>query len=363
MSASESALDLGVRNLLQECAQAEAGQSLLIVEEAGADPFYEAALGDAIWRGAERLGLRVRRHAVPFDARASELPGDLADLVAGADHTLFLARIGDQLRFSAMPRGSRPIVSYVLDRARLASPLGAASYRAFVSLKRVTDALFAAAEEVRVTCPLGTDFVGSARQPAMAPGQAGDVTIKRFPMTIFAPQDARGFTGRVAVAHGLAGTGSRYYQPYGLRLAQAVVAIIADNRIVQWEGAAGDVAAVKAHYRMVANGYGIDADFVHSWHAGIHPACTFAGHAFDDLERWSASAFGNPRLLHFHTCGAYAPGEICWNVLDPTIVVDGVTVWQSGRLLAERIPDAAAILAEHPEVARLFAEPLLAVGL
>jgi hypothetical protein len=363
MTASDSELDRGLRNLLLECAEASAGQSLFIVEEAGDNPFYENGLGDAVRDGAERLGLRVRRRSLPFDADATALPDDLAIQVAEADHALFLARIGDQLRFSAMPQGSHPIVSYVLNLTMLGTPLGTASYRAFFNLKRATDALFASAREVQVTCPLGTDFVGSVRGRSVQPEQPGDVTIKRFPMTIFAPQDARNFSGRVAVAHGLAGTGSRYYQPYGLRLSKPVFAFVADGRVQHWEGDVDEVAAIRAHYAMVAERYGIDRDFVHSWHAGIHPACTFPGNAFDDLERWSASAFGNPRLLHFHTCGAYAPGEICWNVVDPTIIIDGCPIWQDGCLLPDRIPGAAKILAASPDIARLFASPMRAVGL
>jgi hypothetical protein len=27
-------------------------------------------------------------------------------------------------------------------------------------------------------------------------------------------------------------------------------------------------------------------------------------------------AFANPRYLHFHTCGNYAPGEIAWSLFD-----------------------------------------------
>ncbi len=69
------------------------------------------------------------------------------------------------------------------------------------------------------------------------------------------------------------------------------------------------MARAEAQYAHVAGLYGIDGGIVHSWHAGIHPGCAFAGSAHDSYERWSGSAFGNPRLLHFHTCGAYAPGR------------------------------------------------------
>ena len=70
-----------------------------------------------------------------------------------------------------------------------------------------------------------------------------------------------------------------------------------------------------------------------------------------------------PRLLHVHTCGAYAPGEICWNLLDPTITLDGVALWSDGRLHPDRIPGGAAVLDGCPELAALFAQPATAVGI
>ncbi len=112
------------------------------------------------------------------------------------------------------------------------------------------------------------------------------------------------------------------------------------------------MARAEAQYAHVAGLYGIDGGIVHSWHAGIHPGCAFAGSAHDSYERWSGSAFGNPRILHFHTCGAYAPGEICWNIVDPTVVVDGAVIWDAGRIRLDAVPGAAAILERHPRPRR-----------
>jgi hypothetical protein len=194
-------------------------------------------------------------------------------------------------------------------------------------------------------------------------GEPADVGIKRFPVSVFAPLDAASFSGKVAVAHLLVGTGSKYYQPYGIPLTATLFAHIAEGRIQRWDGPPGEVARAEAHYARVAGLFGIDAGFVHSWHAGIHPGCAYPEPAEANYERWSGSAFGNPRLLHFHTCGAYAPGEICWNVVDPTIHVDGVAVWRDGVITTGSVPGAGAILAAHPEAAALFANPARATGL
>ena len=355
----DAALDLGARNLLLGCAQARPGESLLIVEEDSALGYYGAGLAEAIAGTAASLGLSVRIAAVPFQPEIDELPTWLLADMAPAEHVLFLARLGDQLRFQALPTGLRPIVSYVLDTAMLASPLGTCAYAGFVGLKTAIDRMFAAAHDIRITCERGTDLRGHVENAR--PG--ADVSVRRFPMTVFSPIGTRHFTGRVAVAHCLAGTGARYYRPYGVRLQTTLSATIDGNRITGWEGEPADVARAKAQYRHVADRFGIDPDYVHSWHAGIHPGCAYSQPAYENFERWSGGAFGNPRLLHFHTCGASAPGEICWNILDPTITVDGEAIWERGTIRTDRIAGASDILAEHPAMEAVFAQPARYVGL
>ena len=361
MDPEADALARGARNLLEGCAQATAGQSLLIVHEDTRLGYYGTGLVEAVTRVAEGICLDVRQMEVPFVANVDNVPSGLAAAIADCDHALFLARLGDQLRFRDLPQAGKCIVSYALDRDALASPFGTAPHSAFAELKRVFDAMFASARGIRVTCPLGTDISGSLK--ASDSKTSSDASIKRFPVSVFSPLDAGGFTGRVAVAHMLVGTGSRYYDPYGLALGSTLLADISDSRIAAWDGDAADVARAKAHYRHVGDLFGIDRDCVHSWHAGIHPGCAYPRRADQNYERWSGSAFGNPRLLHFHTCGAYAPGEICLNVVDPTIAVDGVDVWKGGRLDIDKVPGASSILARHPGVRSLFDNPSSFIGL
>ena len=108
--------------------------------------------------------------------------------------------------------------------------------------------------------------------------------------------------------------------------------------------------------------FGLDPLTMHSWHAGIHPGCAYTTPAQSSFERWSGSAFGNPRLLHFHTCGHYAPGEISLNVLDPTIRVDGVAIWDAGVLRADLLPGGTEILEQYPCIKAVFDDPARHVG-
>jgi hypothetical protein len=361
MGISTAALKRGAHNLLLNCAGAKPGESLLVIYENPVFGYFGVGLAEEVAGFALDMGLRVTMLETPFSPDADMLTPEQQSGVMDNDHTLFLARLGDQLRFKAMPPGSRPVVSYVLDREALASDFGAAAYEAFAELKTAFNSLFFAARQIKVTCPLGTDFEGNVTP--FEPGPPDDVTIKRYPMSVFAPLDARGFAGKVAVTHMLLGTGSRYYEPYAMRLNTVLFAHIADGRLQRWQGNSSDVNRAEAHYSDVAKKYSIDGSSVHSWHAGIHPGCAFTASAHNHYERWSGSAFGNPRLLHFHTCGNYAPGEICWNIVDPTIEVDGVRVWDKGRINIELLPGANTILRDHPAVRSLFERPEQRIGL
>jgi len=182
-------------------------------------------------------------------------------------------------------------------------------------------------------------------------------------MLVNTPAPASGFAGRIALPGFLVGTGSKYYHPFGVTFDAPLFAVFEGNTLLGFEGQKSDEDKANQHLDMVAGRFEIDRNFVHSWHLGIHPKCYFDGVAVDQFESWSGSAFGNPRLLHVHTCGAYAPGEVCWNVVDPTLVADGVTIWEDGVLLPERVPGGREVLAEYDDLRRAFLAPDRRIGL
>nr|WP_306266437.1 hypothetical protein [Pararhizobium sp. IMCC3301] len=360
MSIRQLSIEKGAANLLVNCAGTRRDDHLLIIREEPGLGYYDEDIVTAVAEAGRRIGAHVTVQEVPFNPQATEVPAEVRTLMGGADRTVFLARIGDQLRFSDMASNGRALVSYALDAEMLGSAYGTADYRAFDLLKSALNRMLSAAKTIHVSCPAGTDFRGSG-PGSVTPLQ--DVGIYRFPMPVFTPIPATGFSGRVALPGFLIGTGSMYYEPYAVEYDGALFADFANNRMTGFSGDKKAIEVAGAHYQLVAGKFGIDRDFVHSWHAGIHPACAFPGAASDNYERWSGAAFGNPRLLHFHTCGAYAPGEISWNVVDPTIVVDGVAVWKDGVLHPELVPGGADILAQYPCARAVFDAPSRNIGL
>ena len=361
---SREAISNGALGLLRDCVGARAGERLLIVREPAGAGYYDAEVPERVERTARALGLRVRATEAPtalVDGRASEA---FVGTLGGVDHVVFLARVGDQLRFGTPVRLPSATMCYALEGRTLDADFGTVSHAGLCAIRALVETALAEASEIRVSCPRGTDYRGRvAPESGPASTAASDTVLKRFPMLVPRAVRTRGFRGRVVLSRFLVGTGSHFYEPYSLPLAEDLVAHVEGDRLVRLEGSAEAVRRVNAHCADIGARYGADPRCVHSWHAGIHPACTFAGDARRDMLRWSGSAFGNPRLLHFHTCGDYAPGEISWNLLDPTVSVDGVALWEAGRLHPERLPGGAALLARHPRLAALYRAPRREVGL
>jgi hypothetical protein len=349
----------GAENLLLNCAAALPGERLLIAYEPSEYGYFDDDSVDCVARTARALGLSVDTLDVGFDPDHPHLSPDLLARFQAADIILFLARLGDQLRFSDMPQGKRIVVSFALSTDLLGSGFGTAHHDAFLQVKSQINGVLAAAHRVRITCPAGTDVTG---RPLMDLSPGGDTSILRFPMSVFTPVPAHSFSGRVAMGF-LTGTGSHYYDDYNLEFDRPVHALMRDGRLTGFDGAPRDVARANAQYDRVSRALNIDRNLVHSWHAGIHPGCGYHWDIHDNFERWGGAAFGNPRILHFHTCGAYAPGEISWNVIDPTIEIDGVTYWENGVFHADRLPKGPEILDRYPCAAALFAAPDPAIGL
>lgn len=357
---SSAGVVAGIRNLLVTCAGLSQGDRLLIAYEPEHFGFFDADIRYDIRDGAINLGLQVSLIDVGFAPTRTALPDDLERALQGFDVVLFLSRLGDQLRFTELPMGPRYVVCFALNSAQLGSAFGTADYRAFCAAKRAVDARVLAARDIVLTCPAGTEVHG--RMPKGV-WEAEDTSSVRFPMSVFSPIPAHSFSGRVALAGFLTGTGSRYYDEYAVEFDGPLAASFEAGRLVGFEGSAENVAQADAHYDRISRAYGIDRGAVHSWHAGLHPGCGFPWAMRDAYERWSGAAFGNPRIAHFHTCGGYAPGEICWNVIDPTIEIDGLVLWEEGTFHLDRLPEGPSILKRYPCAAQVFANPDRDIGL
>lgn len=349
------ALEEGARNLVVGCGGFRAGQRVLVVCEDPALGWHDAAAPEAVARCLAAIGAEAT--LLPVAGPEAGMPPAVAAAMDAHDGTIFFARIGDQDRFAARDPGRTVVMSYARTAEALASDFGRLPHGMMVALKEAVEALCDGVRQVRISCPLGTALEGETGALAL-----DDVSIRRFPLCVPRPLSAAGLEGRVALARWLTPTGSRAYAPAWLALEETVFAVIAGGRVQRYEGPARLVAAVEAHYAAVAGRFDIDPGVVHSWHAGIHPGCAYGEPAAEDPDRWSNSLFGSPRFLHFHTCGDYAPGEICWMVQDPTIMLDGVDLWRGGRLVAGALEGQGAFFDTAPGLREALGRRVEAIG-
>ena len=349
---------MGAHNLLGNCGGAVSGERLLLCYETPHLKYYDQDIVDDIHSCALEMGLVVTLYELDFDPYIARLPPGLDHAMDESDLTIFLARAADQMRFSSFKMDKRTIISYALSGDSLASTFGSVNYAAMVSLKNVIDDVIFSAELLEISCPAGTAFNGSVRGPS----NGCDANLLRFPMLVNTPAPADNFSGICALPGFLVGTGSKYYTPYGITFADQLLVHFQGNKLLSFEGSKADEQKADAHLDFISEKFSIERNFVHSWHLGIHPGCYFDKRATKNFESWSGSAFGNPRILHMHTCGAYAPGEICWNVVDPTVKADGINLWENGVLHPERAPGGADLLEEYADLKKIFENPDRRIG-
>ncbi|MEP2531720.1 hypothetical protein [Shimia sp.] len=142
----------GVHNLLINCAACQKGETVLIIYETEKDGYYDPELAHEVARVAADLGFKPELYGVPLSKAATGVRPDLAARIEQVDCAVFLARLGDQIRFHSKTCDTTQVMSYALDHEMLASSFGGASYLAFIELKALIDTAVAKARNIHVTC-------------------------------------------------------------------------------------------------------------------------------------------------------------------------------------------------------------------
>lgn len=334
----------GARNLLVDCIGLKAGERLLIVAEPVDAGHYDPALAPYLAGEARALGAEVSiREALP-GAGPEDVPADLMRDIHGATHTLFLNRIGDQLRFRALPGEGSKSISYTLDLDYLGSAFATARHSAMEELHRRMVRVVAGSRRYSIRCPRGTDAQMECGDLLARLESAGGFTVGNFPVMIVPPIPAAGLNGRLVFTHVLTSTGIHDYADSVLPLASAVDVFVTRGEIARLDGDPALVARMNAQMKRVDDLFGGEGRRIGSWHAGINPFTFFLRPALADLARWSGVSFGSPRYTHFHFCGE-SPGDICGQIFDATIAFDDTLLWERGRLALLDAPEHADLRA------------------
>lgn len=329
-SPDHDAIAAGARNLLVTGARVRHGGRLLIVTEPPGTGRYQDNLADPLVAEAERLGAQPKVLVLPLTAGPEDLPPPLQEALDQADHTVFLHRIGDQLRFRPVAGGGTKVISYALDEDYLAESFGRTPVAVFDEVMERILQVLRRAKRYTIVCANGSRAVmrvARARRISVTPFSIGN-----FPTMIIPPISAEKLSGRLVLTHALTSTGIHDYPQSDLPLPTPITFHVDNGRVVDISGKAVLAATVDAHLTRVAKlFYGGDRGALFGWHTGINSTTFFRGDARTDADRWSNVAFGSPRYTHFHFCGT-EPGEVSGAIFDATIAFDDQVVWKDGRL-------------------------------
>lgn len=334
----------GAVNLLCNCAGGKAGDTVLIVGESGSSPYFEPELVQDLAHVSEDLGMQpVCALAEPV-ASADDFPTRVTKLMNDSDVTVFLSRLGDQVRFLPVPTGGTIVMAYTLTRKHLASAFGTTNYAVTESLLNRLVAVMSAASRYRIQSRNGTDLRSDIRIHD-ARSDFVPFTLKLFPTMIFPPIGICGLSGTLVIEHFTTSTSTRAYDDSVLMLSTPIRVTVEDGRMVNVTGDPDMVRAFREQCERAARITGGDPFRLNSWHVGVNPFTFFDGDPFDDVERWGTVAFGSPRFTHFHAAGR-DPGDLAINLFDASIGFDEDWIWKDGRFAFLDGPDIRAWLDE-----------------
>lgn len=324
----------GALNLLSSCAGVKAGETVLIITEPAGSGHYDDRLTAILAQAARTLDAVPEVLVAPVPAGPEALPATLARAIETADHTIFLNRIGDQLRFAVLPGAGSKSIPYTLDVDFLASSFGRTPYALFQEVHDLVTQRLLDARRYRITCPLGTDVAMDLPPPRAGARAArvADFGVRNFPVMIIPAVSAAGLDGRLVFSQAFTSTYIHVYDDAVVPLAEPVAVRVERGRITGFEGDEERAAGFVRHFERVGRLFGGDPFAVNSWHAGINATTHFRAPALSDIDRWSSIAFGSPRYTHFHLCGG-APGDICGQLFDTTIRFDDEVIWDGGSLV------------------------------
>ena len=340
-------LKKGALNLILNCAELTPNQRVLIVAENEKFGWYDKFVAKIVKKYCTES--EIPANLLNIEEPSKEAAFRIKELSGDYDCIIYFSRLGDLQRFENV-HSCNVVMSYARNIEMLASQFGTTNYRAHLDFKKSIDQVFMKAKNLKINCPLGTNVTGSCSKIF---SDNNDVIIKRFPMVVHSPISASLLNGVVMVEKFLTSTGSSFYTPSNIKLNEIAKFYIEDGLIKSIIGNKKDVININRHYNYVANKFKIDKNVVHSFHSGIHNGLITEAIQCHDPDYWSNTVFGSPNYLHFHTCGDYAPGEICWMLKNHSIVVDDCSFWKDGKIIFNNFPILMKCLDKWPVLLNL----------
>ncbi len=341
-------LKKGALNLILNCAELSPSKKVLIVAENEKFGWYDKFVAKIVQKYCTELDIAA--NFLMIEEPTEENSYRIQKLSSKYDCIIYFSRLGDLKRFENV-HSCKVVMSYARNINMLASQFGTTNYKIHLDFKKSIDEVFINTEKLKISCPSGTDVTGNCYKVF---SDNNDVAIKRFPMVVHSPISANLLSGVVVVEKFLTSSGSSFYSPSKIKLNEKVKFNIKNGHIQSVIGNKKDVCNIQRHYDYVSNKFEIKRDIVHSLHCGIHNGLLSESIKLNNPDYWSNTVFAHPNYLHFHTCGDYAPGEICWILKNQTIRVDDLNLWQNGNIMYNNFPLLMKCIDKWPELLTLL---------
>ena len=344
-------LHKSLNNLLKNCAELNKNDSLLIISEDSKFGWYDKNISLAVHNYAKN-NLGINSELLIVGEPENNFKNSLEKIIDNYDCVIFFARIGDQERFEESSSNTKYVMSYARNIVSLCSSFASTNYIEMAKFKDVINKIIFGASNIQISCPLGTNLKGVIEKKDL--DKKKDTSVLRFPVVVPTPILAKKFSGEVVLSGHLTSTGSKIYEPISLKINSPITANIVSGKIKSFYGKQDVVEKVEKHYETVSKIFNIERNIVHSWHAGLNPGIHYSYSIEDNPDRWSNTIFPSPKYLHFHTCGDYAPGEICWMIANHTIKIDNTPFWENGILNVEAFDECIEHLQNSSDLRNLY---------
>ena len=281
-------LNKSINNLLNNCAELNENDTLLVISEDSKFGWYDKDISIAVYDYAKnKLGLSTELLIVGEPKNNAK--NTIEKIIDNYDCAIFFARIGDQERFEKPSSNTKRIMSYVRNIDSLCSLFASTNYEEMQRFKDVINKIIFDADNIEISCPLGTNLKGTIDKKNI--NQNKDTSVVRFPVVVPSPILAKNFSGEVVLDGYLTSTGSKVYEPISLKIESPVTATILNGKIANLNGEKKVVEKIEKHYETVSKIFNIDHDIVHSWHAGINPGIHYSNSVEENPDRWSNTIF------------------------------------------------------------------------
>ncbi len=218
----------GISNLLHNCLNIKPQQRLLIIGEPEGTGYYEDGLCERITKQAKGNDADVTVIKPSMVSGPDDIDPSVSRAIGQADHTLFLSRLGDQMRFTEVHGTGSKTICYTLEQELLGTAFATVPWDLF---KQIHDRLLARitnAQSYRITCPLGTQLNGRIKAKAEQPTDTAitEFTVEPFPVLIYPPLQCTELNGQLVLDRYLASTSINDIDNNHLKLERPVIARI-----------------------------------------------------------------------------------------------------------------------------------------